>query len=467
MREDLREFWRSSGAKVGVTLLIIFTVISLIVIISYPPNYGKLVWNNPNSWEDYPKQVPPSWVNIFSNIKKLEHKIILKSQEDFREGGVKVFRFLYDFQADELPTFIAFKLQDVEYYNKPPLIQINVIRPDGKNVNLYSFILPPPREGEKEPYKRYVDNPLSLKLDSDAQVWRYVANFISENYGLNLTPTQVGSQKPQKFIFSNLKDFTLLKGKYIFEVKVNLYDPRDKVGKLGFVFGGTVYGLMGTDVIGRDIATGLLLGFPTSLFVGIMTSILVTIFGSLLGIVSGYIGGRTDESIQRISDVFYNIPLLPIAILLLFIFGPSLWNIVFVLVVFGWPGLTILVRSIVLQIRSAQFIEASLSLGSSRSFIIFNHIFPQVAPFIVAQLIFFVPSFILLEAALSFLGLGDPSLPTWGQMLELGFKNGAVYLGFWWWIIPPGLLIVLTAFAFILIALALEPIVNPRLKRQY
>jgi len=95
-----------------------------------------------------------------------------------------------------------------------------------------------------------------------------------------------------------------------------------------------------------------------------------------------------------------------------------------------------------------------------------RHIFPQVAPFILSQLIFFTPSAILSEAALSFLGLGDPTLPTWGQILEHGFKQGAVYLGYWWWTLPPGLLIVFSAIAFVLIALGLEPIVNPRLRRR-
>jgi peptide/nickel transport system permease protein len=82
----------------------------------------------------------------------------------------------------------------------------------------------------------------------------------------------------------------------------------------------------------------------------------------------------------------------------------------------------------------------------------------------LAQVIFLTPSFILLEAALSFLGLGDPSLPTWGQILELGFRSAAVYLGYWWWILPPGILIVITALAFVMVSLGLEPIINPRVR---
>ena len=93
-----------------------------------------------------------------------------------------------------------------------------------------------------------------------------------------------------------------------------------------------------------------------------------------------------------------------------------------------------------------------------------RHIFPQTAPFVFAQMIFFTPAAILAEAGLSFLGLGDPSIPTWGQILEQGFRTGAVYQGYWWWILPPGVLIVITALTFALLALALEPVINPKLR---
>ena len=119
----------------------------------------------------------------------------------------------------------------------------------------------------------------------------------------------------------------------------------------------------------------------------------------------------------------------------------------------------------VLQIRTGQSIESAQAIGASRIRIMYRHIFPQLAPFIFAQLIFFTPAAILAEASLSFLGLGDPSIPTWGQILENGFRTGGVYIGYWWWILPPGILIVLTAMIFVFIAIAFEPIVNPKIKK--
>jgi peptide/nickel transport system permease protein len=257
-----------------------------------------------------------------------------------------------------------------------------------------------------------------------------------------------------------------LTGSYTLKVRVELFHEDDTVESVKFVVGGTTFGFMGTDTLGRDLAVGLLFGFPVALFIGFITSTLTTIVGSVLGIWGGYVGGRTDELIQRTSDVLNNLPQLPILIFLIFIMGQNIWNIILVLVFFGWSGLTILIRSMVLQSKEEQFIEASVAVGANRSWIMARHIFPQVAPFIFTQMIFYTPSAILAEAALSFLGLGDPTLPTWGQILERGFQTGAIFLGYWWWIVPPGLLIVVTALCFVFIAQGLEPVVNPRLRRR-
>jgi peptide/nickel transport system permease protein len=222
---------------------------------------------------------------------------------------------------------------------------------------------------------------------------------------------------------------------------------------------------MGTDAVGRDLAQGLLFGLPVALSIGLGASILSTAVGTTLGMLSGYAGGRTDLIIQRLADIVANVPLLPLLIFFLFVVGSNLFLVIFILVAFSWPGLTIQVRSMVLQVRTAQLIEAIQSLGASRWRVMLRHILPQVAPYVLAQLIFTAPSAILAEAGISFLGLGDPSIPTWGQILEHGFRTGGVYVGYWWWVVPPGLLIVLTAVTFMLLALGLEPVINPRLRR--
>jgi peptide/nickel transport system permease protein len=256
-----------------------------------------------------------------------------------------------------------------------------------------------------------------------------------------------------------------LEGEYAAQVRVALADPADSVAWVRVVLGGTVFGLLGTDGSGRDLAQGLAFGLPVALLIGIAAATVSTVIGTGLGMLSGYKGGRTDLLIQRAADVVNNVPLLPLLIFFVFVFGAQLWLILVLLVAFSWPGLTILVRSMVLGLSGSQEVEAARALGASSTHILRKHIFPHTAPYVFTQLIFFVPAVILAEAGLSFLGLGDPSLPTWGQILEDGFRTGAVFLGYWWWVISPGLLIVLTAMTFMLLALAMEPIVNPRLRR--
>ncbi|MEM2757596.1 MAG: ABC transporter permease, partial [Sulfolobales archaeon] len=226
---------------------------------------------------------------------------------------------------------------------------------------------------------------------------------------------------------------------------------------------------------GMDLSKSLLYGITLALLIGVVTSENNAAEGALAGIFSGYYGGVIDEVVQRICDVLNNIPMLPLLIFFMFVVRmsedlrkvvPPLLVIVLVLVVFGWAGIAIIVRSMVLSIKSQQFIEASLAVGSSNIRVMLNHILPQVAPFVFAQMMFFTPSAILSEAALSLLGLSDPSIPTWGQILESAYMNQAMYLGYWWWIVPPGLLIMYSAITFVFIAQGLEPVVEPRLRGQ-
>jgi peptide/nickel transport system permease protein len=305
-------------------------------------------------------------------------------------------------------------------------------------------------------------------LSTDPAALLATSDFLQREFGADIPPEELrGSLERAVFgtpAEADASDFQPLNGRYVVTVQVLMRDPADTVGSVTVALGGTTYGVMGTDSLGRDLAVGLLFGFPVALAIGLATSVLSTAIGTFMGILSGFTAGKTDIAIQRSADVLTNVPLLPILIFLIFILGQKLWLVVVILIAFGWPGLTIVVRSMVLQIRSGQLVEATRSLGASRWRIMFRHILFQISPYVFAQMIFFTPAAILAEAGLSFLGLGDPSIPTWGQILASGFRTGAVYVGYWWWVLPPGLLIVVTAMTFVLLTLGLEPLVNPRLR---
>ena len=468
-----KELLTSLTGKLGSAFLLIFLLISLYAIIYNPVNFGDQLWNNPSAWADNPKNSPPGWASMFSNIKPVKHTVLTSSKatqsHDTANGTYNTHEWSTEFQYDELPSFTSFSISNITYHDGPPLIDVSIMRPDGREIYLYKLVVPGPRASEESPYRRYVNKPFRLQLTGDPYSASQVSKFLKNEFDLQINSSELIGDI-EKIIFGQLpyssdQEIKTLNGKYTINIYIRFQNSSDSTDTVKFVIGGSSFGIMGTDSLGRDLARGLLYGFPVALTIGVITSVMATIIGTSLGIVSGYLGGKTDIAIQRLSDVLSNIPLLPILLFLAFILGQKLWIVMATLVVFGWPGMTIVIRSMVLQIKSGQLIEASTAIGVSKFRIMFRHIFPQIAPFVLAQMIFFTPAAILAEAGLSFLGLGDPSIPTWGQILDQGFKTGAVYVGYWWWVLPPGILIILTALTFVFIALGMEQIVDPRLRR--
>jgi len=461
----LPELWKSLPGRIGLLLLGFLLLVTIYVLLAFPMNFGPSRWSNPALWGDYPKTAPPAWTRGFGGNKPLHQ--ILQTSTARTQGRQKIYSIPLAFQASQPPSFLSLSFSDVQYQANPPTIEAVLIRPDGGEVRLYQTVIAGPQPGETPPYRRHQQEPLRIQLDTEPGAVEATYSYLSQRYDPNLSFDEVQRQLPYA-LFSKVQDggFVVEKGAYRLEARVRVDNPKDAVGRVRFVVGGAVYGAMGTDSQGRDLAQGLLFGLPIALAIGLSVSTLSTLVGTALGLISGYAGGRTDLLIQRAADVVNNVPTLPLLIFMVFVLGAKLWLILLMLILFSWPGLTILVRSMVLGLRSSLEVEAARALGASPRRIITYHLFPHIAPFIFASLIFAAPGAILAEAGLSFIGLGDPTLPTWGQILEQGFRTGAVFNGYWWWIIPPGLLIVISAIAFMLISLGLEPIVNPRLRRE-
>lgn len=458
----------SGSGRAGVVFLATIVLASLFVVVRFPLDFGSQRWNNPAEWSDNPRAVPPAWTSLFQGSDALPHTIFQASQPDADGGLRRSYSFDYQYESSSPPTFSAFSVSDVRFSDRPPVITLNVTRPDDRRITLHQQVVRGPRLGETSPYLRFQDTPLRVFLSGDGDILVRLTSFLREEFALDVSPGDLEGKVEQVVFGTPVPGETLsfepLPGSYKFDAQAVMGEAGDSVGQVKLVLGGNVFGVMGTDSLGRDLALGLLFGFPVALIIGFVTSVFATAIGSFLGILSGFMGGKTDVAVQRFSDIWSNVPLLPILIFLIFILGQKLWLVVLIMILFGWPGLTIVVRSMVLQIRSGQLVESTRALGASRMRIMLRHILFQIAPFVFAQMIFFTPAAILAEAGLSFLGLGDPSIPTWGQILENGFRTGAVYVGYWWWILPPGLLIVATAMTFVLITLGLEPVVNPRLQ---
>ena len=221
---------------------------------------------------------------------------------------------------------------------------------------------------------------------------------------------------------------------------------------------------LGTDDNGRSVVTLLIWGSRISLLVGLLATLISMLIGTLVGLTSGFVGGWPAAILFRLTEWFLVIPFLPLAIVLASVLGRSLLNIAIVIGVTGWPSTALLIRSQTLSVKERAYLERSQVLGAGRWHQMTRHVLPNVMPMVFANTTLTVALAILAETTLSFLGLGDPTRVSWGSMLDDAFSVGAMTTGAWWFIIPPGVCVVLVVLAFTLVGQALEEIFNPRLK---
>ncbi len=223
---------------------------------------------------------------------------------------------------------------------------------------------------------------------------------------------------------------------------------------------------LGTNDIGQDILSEIIAGTRVSLSIGVLAACIAIAIGTAVGITAGYLGGMADVIMMRFVDIVLVIPFLPLMILLAAYLGPSFWNLVIVIGALVWARPARVIRAQVLSLRSRGYVQAARSMGAGKGHILYRHILPGVLPLGLAQFVLAASSTILIEASLSFLGLGDPLRKSWGSVLYYAQVRGAFLSGAWlWWVLPPGLLITLSVMAFAFAGYSFEDVLNPRLKK--
>ena len=224
---------------------------------------------------------------------------------------------------------------------------------------------------------------------------------------------------------------------------------------------------LGTDAKGGDILTQLIWGSRVALSVGVLAALFSVVIGTLVGLVAGFYGGILDTMLMRVTDIALVLPFLPLVLVLAQILGPSILTIVIVIAVLGWPGIARVIRAQTLSLKERPFVDAARISGASRSRIMMVHIAPNVLPFSFLYMTLSVGGAILTEAAVSFLGFGDPRPQnvSWGTMLSTLSSSGTT-LTAWWWLLPPGLCITLISLGFYLVGRAIDEIINPRLRER-
>lgn len=248
----------------------------------------------------------------------------------------------------------------------------------------------------------------------------------------------------------------------LFAPVLSPYDPAERVAR-PFLRPNSDH-LLGTNDIGQDILSELIFGARISLLIGVTAGLMTIAIGTTVGVLGGYFG-RLGSVLMRITDLILVLPFLPLLVILAAYLGRGLMNTIVVIGVLIWAGTARVIRSHVLTLKQQDFVLAARALGASDSHIILRHILPQVMLLAVSEFVQAIGRAILLEAALSFLGLGDPLAKSWGTVLYWAQVRGAFLSPAWlWWVLPPGLLISLSTLGFALLGFSLEQIINPRLR---
>ncbi|HEX5827229.1 MAG TPA: ABC transporter permease [Candidatus Limnocylindrales bacterium] len=235
---------------------------------------------------------------------------------------------------------------------------------------------------------------------------------------------------------------------------------------------------LGTDELGRSMLNLVVHATRVSMVIGLLATLITVFIGALLGIVSGYVGGRFDAFTMRVADFFLVIPTFVLAIILTAIirdvlgtgskeiFGIrlSLITIIVVIGITSWSSTARIIRSQTLSLKERAFVDRARVVGAGGSHIMRRHVLPNVTNLVVANAVLTFAGAILTETTLSFVGLGDPFQPSWGQILDAARSVGAPSLGAWWYFVPAGACIVLVVFAFTLLGSALDAVLNPKLQ---
>lgn len=245
------------------------------------------------------------------------------------------------------------------------------------------------------------------------------------------------------------------------------YDPgQEQTGEDGTLLrteGPSENHLLGTTNYGQDVFSQVIVSTRVSVIVGLLGALIAVFIGSNVALLSAYHGGWVDDILMRVVDIAYGLPFLPFVIVLVFIFGSSLTNIIFVIGALLWRDSARVIRSEVLTQKERPYVRSAKAIGASDTRILYRHILPNVLPLVGLYMAFAVAYAVIYEASLAFLGFGDPTLFSWGQMLFQAYNAGVIGTA-WWWVLPPGFSLMLLVMSVFFIGRALEEITNPEIR---
>ncbi len=434
------------SAVVGLVIVIILVSVSIYAVITIPYDEIIYMWRGSEEvWYDSPKMASPIWFNLFTK-KDLPKTIVMDSQDE-NSGVIKTVQkvseevteitllFPFDYPYQGFPQELSLYF-DAQYEEKFPFAEITWITPNDEEIRVASMA---------------VESSTSYRISQDSKLIR-----------------RLGGADPHVGLFADpqFEEPVALEGKYTLKIKALTFEENNDVDA-EFILFGQVHGLAGTDHRRRDLMIAMLWGTPIALLFGLLAAVGTTITTMTIAGIGSWFGGWLDELLNRITEVNMILPFLPILIMVGTFYSRSLWVMLTAVILLSiFTGAVKTYRAVFLQVRTSPYIEAAQAYGASNSRIIFRYLIPRIIPMLLPQLVITIPSFVFLEAALSVLGLGDPTLPTWGKVINEARVNGALFEGEYYWMLEPSILLMITGLAFALLGYALDRVFNPRLRTQ-
>ena len=441
-KNTLREILSYPTAIFGGIIVLALIVSAIVVVVKIPYTDAINIWRGGEAMVGKnPRNVPPKYFNWFRKDKLVESIDLIEEDEGVivdimvTEGGtpIKTTIFELDFQYDTFPQDLVLYFTS-EYVEKQPFVNIKWITPTGEEIKIGGFAI-----GRTHTYPFNQDEKLRKRLNDQVA-----------NIGL-FNDSETEATRP-------------VKGVYQLVIESITFEP-DSVVISEFVMHGQVFGWAGTDHMRRDLILPILWGIPIALAFGLLAALGTSVLTMIIAAIGTWYGGIVDGIIQRITEINLVLPFLSILIMVGTFYSRGILTILGVTIALSiFTGGIKQYRAIFMQVKESTYIEAAKAYGASDKRIIFRYLIPRIIPLLIPGLVLAVPAFVFLEASLALLGLGDPVLPTWGKTINEAYQNAALYRGWYYWIVQPAVLLMITGLGFASLGFALDRIFNPRLR---
>ena len=443
LKRIFQQISRYPSAMLGLAVIALLLGIAIYTMVTIPYSEAIRLWRGGEAvWGEYPRTAKPVWTDWLTR-DRLPRSIVLDSrtspavektaQGDPEASHRQTLTFTFDYPYEGFPQELVIFMEG-SYAERRPHASLTWITPDGREIRMGEMAV-----RSAETYRPGQDSRLQRRLRGD-----------SAEIGLFRDP--------------EAETRTAVKGTYQMVLDVDLFEPEADV-EAKLVVHGQVHGLAGTDHRRRDLTVALLWGTPVALAFGLLAALGSTLTTMIIAATGVWMGGWVDSVIQRVTEVNMILPFLPILIMIGTLYTRSIWVILSVVILLSIFGSAIKTyRAIFIQVRESPYIEAARAYGASNGRIIFKYMIPRIIPMIIPGLVVSIPTFVFLEASLAILGLGDPVLPTWGKLIDDARSNGALFQGYYYWMLQPFFMLMLTGLGFATLGFALDRIFNPRLR---